>query len=268
MFATKNDLSWNVISRDLTVKVQGEEIWVPGKKAQLRDDNLEVLGITGDKYTVFQNSNLKNLVMPLVDEGLLEVTNIGYLGKGEKVFIQATMSEAYKVVGEEHKGMITLLNSHNGSSALAVGVTDTRVICGNTFASALTDMDQRIRHTGDIEEQVLNITDVVNFVNDGMAKFSQAAELLSSTRCDDEMMDVLITAAFKRETVQARNTIKKFYRNGIGTEGKSLYDALNGVTQWATHNSNKKDGTRFASANFGSAAQVSRNFMNAALALV
>lgn len=267
-FATADNLDWNVISRNLTYSVDGTEYNVPGKRVQLRDDTHGVVGITSDAYTVFQNSELKNLVMPMVEEGLLEIRNIGYLGFGAKVFVQAQMTESYKVVGEEHKGSLTILNSHDGSSALAAGVTDTRVICSNTFASALTDLDTRIRHTSDIGTKALDIKSTLNFVNEGMAKFAQASELLASTPCDDTTLNELISVAYGRETVRARNQIVDFYRAGVGNEGKTMWDALNGVTQYITHNSNKSSEKRFASANFGSGSQVSRRFMNAALELV
>ena len=66
-FATVDQLDWNVISRDLTVQVDGESIKVPSKKAQLRDDTNQVIGVTGKDYQVFQNSDLKDLVMPAVE---------------------------------------------------------------------------------------------------------------------------------------------------------------------------------------------------------
>ena len=267
-FATQDQLNWNVVSRPLTYEVDGVQHQVPGKQVQLRDDFNTSLGITSDSYTVFQNSELRALVAPMVEEGLIQVTNIGYLGTGSKVFIQAEMTESYKVVGEEHKGSLTILNSHDGTSALAAGVTDTRVICSNTFASALTDLDTRLRHTSDISVKALDIKSTINFVNEGMAKFAQASELLATTRCDEEMLNNLITEAYGRETVRARNQIVEFYRSGVGNEGKTLWDALNGVTQYVTHNSNKNEGKRFASSNFGAGAAVSRRFMNQALALV
>ena len=267
-FATVDNLDWNVISRDLTYLVDGVEHRVPGKKVQLRDDYHTVLGITSSAYTVFQNSELRALVAPMVEEGLLEITNIGYLGTGAKVFVQAQMTESYRVAGEEHKGSLTILNSHDGSSALAAGVTDTRVICSNTFASALTDLDTRLRHTSDIATRALDIATTINFVNEGMAKFAEASEALAATRCTEDTLNELITAAYGRETVRARNQIVEFYRSGVGNEGKTLWDGLNGLTQFITHESNKKEGKRFASANFGAGAAVSRRFMNHALQLV
>ena len=271
MFATQNQLDWAVASAALTATLDtGSQVEVPGKVAQVRSDNGAVIGITSPSYEVFQNSDLKGLIQPLVEEGLLEINNIGYLGKGNKVFIQAQMSQEFTVAGEAHKGNLTLLNSHDGTSTLAAGVTDTRVICSNTFASALSNFDTRIRHNSEMHVKALEITETINFVNEGMKKFSEQAEILASTRCNTETLDSLLSYAFKKDdvkTLRPRNKIVSFFRSGIGNEGKTLWDGLNGLTEWVSHDSSKDAGKRFATANFGKGAEVSRRFVKAALAL-
>ena len=269
-FSTTDQLNWGVISRDLNVTVGGEQIRVPGKVAQLRDDTNQVLGITSDRYTVFQNSSLRDFVAPLVEEGLLEIANIGYLGVGNKVFIQAQMTEDYTVAGENHKGMITLLNSHDGTAALSVGVTDTRVICGNTFAMAMGDMTTKLRHTMSMHDEATRITEVIDFVNERMSIYTQHAEMLASTAADLVTCDDIIAAAYNKpvENVRGANNIRKLFRSGRGNDGKTLYDAVNAVTEYTTHFAQKDAAKRHASVNFGSNALVNRRAMNAALALV
>ena len=166
-FATTDTLNWNVGTRDLFYTVAGEEIKVPGKVAQVRTDTRECVGITSPSYEVFQNHSLKDLVYPLVDAGQLTIENMGYLGKGEKVFIQCAMADEYKMGNESFKGMITLLNSHNASSKLSAGVTTERVICSNTFAMAQQDMSTKLAHRADIHSRALEITEVIKaYIND------------------------------------------------------------------------------------------------------
>ncbi len=270
-FSTNDQLNWGVSSAALTATLDdGQQIPVFDKVAQVRDDNGAVLGITSPSYEIYQNNDLKNLITPMVDEGLLEITNIGYLGKGEKVFIQAQMAQEYKIVGEAHRARITLLNAHDGSAALAAGVTDHRVICSNTFAMAMTDLDKRLRHTADIHTHALEITQTIDYVNENMMRFRDASETLAHTNCDDAMLDTLIAATYKKpvENVRAANSIRRFFREGAGNEGVSLWDGLNAITQYTTHSAMKDDGKRFASVNFGANALRNRTAMNAALALV
>jgi phage/plasmid-like protein (TIGR03299 family) len=263
-FATTNTLDWNVGTLPLFVKVGDEDIQVPGKVAQVRADNRDVIGITSPSYEVFQNHSLKDLVYPLVDAGQLTIENMGYLGKGEKVFIQCAMADEYKMGNESFKGMITLLNSHNGSSKLSAGVTTERVICSNTFAMAQQDMSAKLAHRSDIHDRALEITEVVSFVNEHMERYQEHVRLLQKASMNDEQLDELITNTFAKdvEHVRAANSIRRFFRVGIGNEGKTVWDGVNAVTQWVTHNSSKDQGKRFASANFGKGAELSRRAMN------
>ena len=269
-FSTQDNLNWDVITAPLTASVDGKTAKVTHKVAQLRDDTYEVIGVTGSSYEVFQNSSLKEFVNPLVEEGLLEITNIGYLGNGGKVFIQAQMTEAYQMAGEDHKAQISLLNAHDGSAALAAGVTDTRVVCSNTFAMAMADMSSRLRHSRGIADKAVRISEVVNYVNDQMRQYAEAVEVLASTKATDQMVDKVISGAYGKDvkSIRAASDIRALYRNGKGNEGRTLYDAVNGVTEYTTHVAGKDANKRFVSVNFGRNAEVNKKAFKTALALV
>lgn len=269
MMATKDNLDWNVGTRDLSYEVDGNTYYVPFKKAHFRDDTNQCVGVTGQSYEVFQNSSLKEFVTPLVEEGILEIVNMGVLGVGQKVFIQAQMTQDFTIVGENHKGMISLLNSHDGTSALAAGVTDKRVICNNTFAMAMGDMSTRLKHSRGLDDKSKQIDAIINFVNERMTMFSEHAEQLASTKSNILMVDHIIEEAYGKpaDSVRAANNIRQFYRNGIGTNGETLWDAVNAFTQYTTHEMGKDD-SRFTSVNFGRGAKLNRAAVNAALALV
>ena len=269
LMATKDNLDWNVITRDLSYQVDGQTYYVPNKKVHVRDDDNRAVGVTGLKYELFQNDDLKDFVMPLVEEGLLVIENMGYIGVGQKVYVQARMANEYTIAGEQHRGMITLLNSHDGSASLAAGVTDQRVICNNTFAMAMTDMSSRLRHTVGLYEKAAQISEIIDFVNERMATFSEAAEVLASTKANILMVDAMIEDAFEKpaESVRATNSIREFYRSGMGNEGKTLWDSFNAITQFTTHEAGKDAGQRFASVNFGRMAKINRRAMESALEL-
>lgn len=271
MFAAQDSLDWNVISRPLVaVGAQGQLLSVPGKVAQVRDDNDSIIGITGQDYTIFQNSDLKNIVTPLVDEGLLEITNMGYLKGGSKVFIQAQMTEEYRAAGDAHRGSITLLNAHDGTAALAAGVTATRVICTNTFTTAMSDMGTRFRHNSAIHDNAANITAIVEYVNENMRIYAEAADKLALHVCVGSELDDIISDAYNKpvENVRAANKIRQFYRYGIQTEGRTLYDVFNAITQYTNHNAVKDDDKRYGSVTFGRNASVNRRALEACLARV
>jgi phage/plasmid-like protein (TIGR03299 family) len=268
--AINASLDWNVVSCPLNVTLpDGTTRQVPNRQVLVRDDNFDQVGVVGNRYEIVQNSVITGLVDPLVSEGLLEVTNVGYLGTGSKVFIQAQMTEEYQIVGENHRAMLTLMNSHDGTTPLSAGVTDTRVICQNTFAMAMEDMSTRLRHKAGVNEQALKITETIEFVNERMRRFSEAAEVLSSTKTTVGVVDKIILAAYgkkENETVRNRDEIVDLFFNGRGNGGSTLWDCVNAVTEFNTHKSQKSPEARFGYANFGTGARVARKAIDAALA--
>lgn len=269
--ATQASLDWNVIACPVTVQLpDGTSREVPNRKVLVRDDNLDQVGVVGGRYEIVQNSVITNLVRPLVEEGLLEIVNQGYIGTGSKVFIQAQMADEYEIAGEKHRAMLTMLNSHDGTSPLAAGVTDTRVICQNTFAMAMEDMSTRLQHKLGVNEQALKITETLDFVNERMRRFSEAAETLASTKATVGQFDRILLAAYGKkegDTVRNRDQIAERFFAGRGNEGATLWDAFNAITEFNTHVSAKTAEARFGYANFGTGASVARRAIDAALAL-
>jgi phage/plasmid-like protein (TIGR03299 family) len=269
--ATQASLDWNVIACPMSVQLpDGTSRQVKTRKVLVRDDNFEQVGVVGNRYEIVQNSVITGLVQPLVSEGLLEIVNQGYIGTGSKVFIQAQMTQEYEIVGETHRAMLTMMNSHDGTSPLAAGVTDTRVICQNTFAMAMEDMSTRLQHKMGVNEQALKITETLDFVNERMKRFAEAANVLASTKATVSQVDQIIKSAYSKkenETVRNRDEIVNRFFAGAGNEGATLWDAFNAITEFNTHASGKTAESRFGYANFGTGARVARRAIDMALAL-
>lgn len=268
-FFVPNDLNWTVSKRPMTFDYNGQSIGIPNKFSVVRDDNQTFLGIVGPDYEVVQNSSLLHQVGALESEGLLTRSNTGHLDKGARVFVQSKFAEEFVVAGDETQAMVSLLNGHGSGMATRIGLTCVRVICGNTFAMAMKDLDVRITHRPGANERVLTNTYVREYVNDRMKVYSQHMETLDSTECSKGKFDTLMKEIYRRTEI---NKIKEFneleylFRNGSGNNGRTLADAVNAVTEFNTHRSSKKSARRFVSNQFGSAANVSRRAFQVALA--
>jgi phage/plasmid-like protein (TIGR03299 family) len=265
-FKINDQLNWTVSKRTLCyVDSQGEMVPWTEKQAVVRDDNDVALGVVSPSYELVQNEDLKQLVNPLVSEGLLNVVNTGYLSKGAKVFIQAEVNKEFQVVGENYKGLITLLNGHTGNASVAIGTTATRVICGNTFAMAYNEIGEKFRHTEGVSERVLSSTVVVNYVNVAMQKYSEYVETLAGTRCTESQFKQAVENIYGKKDGELRDNfvsqLNNLFYNGRGNEGKTMYDAFNAVTEYATHYSRKTADGRFNYANFGKGADLNRRAM-------
>lgn len=264
-FALNDSLDWTVSKRTLSyMTVDGLQQWGE-KQAVVRDDNDVALGVVSPGYELVQNEDLKSLINPMVSEGLLTVTNQGYLSKGAKVFIQAQVNKEFQVAGEDYKGMITVLNGHTGNASVAIGTTATRVICSNTFAMAYSDIGERYRHSEGVTERVLESKTILNYVNDAMQKYSEYVETLAGAKCTSRQFKEAVEAIYGKETKSMRESfvdqLNNLFYNGKGNEGKTFYDCFNAITEYASHHSRKSESGRFNYANFGKGADVNRRAM-------
>ena len=271
-FAVTNDLSWTVSHRPLFFqRANGSTTEWPDRVAVVRDDNERCLGTVAPTYETVQNSDLLNLVKPMVDEGLLTIENMGYLNHGARVFAQAKLNQDYKVIGEDYKGYVTLLNGHVGNCSVAIGSTMTRVICGNTFASAYSDISERYRHSAGVNDRVLESTFVIDYVNGAMQTYSQYMEKLATAKCTSAQFKTFLEEVYNKPVNKMRDSfvsqLNNLFYSGKGNEGKTYHDAFNAVTEYASNYSRKTQTGRFMYSQFGQGANINNRALRAGLEL-
>jgi hypothetical protein len=271
-FAVSNDLSWTVSHRPLFFQREnGTTAEWPERVAVVRDDNERCLGTVAPTYETVQNSDLLNLVKPMVDEGLLTIENMGYLNHGARVFAQAKLNQEYKVIGEDYQGFVTLLNGHVGNCSVAIGSTMTRVICGNTFASAYSDISERYRHSAGVTERVLESTFIIDYVNGAMQTYAQYMEKLATTKCTASQFKTFIEEVYNKPVDKMRDSfvsqLNNLFYSGKGNEGKTYHDAFNAVTEYASNYSRKTTSGRFLYSQFGQGARINNRALRAGLEL-
>jgi phage/plasmid-like protein (TIGR03299 family) len=265
-FSKSDDLSWSVEKRPLYFTGNdGQPVAWPDKMAIVRQDTGRCLGSVSDSYEPVQNSDLKTLITPMVEEGVLTVANQGYLNHGAKVFIQAQIEQEFVVIGESYKGYITLLNSHNGSSSVSVGPVMHRVICGNSFTAAYREIGQRFRHTEGVTERFLSSSAVIDFVDEAMKVYAGKVETLAKTPCSGTQFRNALELIYQKEVKDMRESfidkLNHLFYNGAGNEGRTMYDCFNSVTEYSNHHARKTISGNYYYANFGQGANAGRRAM-------
>jgi len=271
-FAVTNDLNWSVSKRPLFYqRANGSSAEWPDRVAVVRDDNDRCLGIVSPDYETVQNSDLLNLVNPMVEEGLLTIENMGYLNHGARVFAQAKVNKEFTVIGEDYKGYITLLNGHVGNSSVAIGSTMTRVICGNTFTAAYSDISERYRHSAGVTERVLESTFVLDYINGAMKTYSDYVEKLAGAKCTGAQFKTFVEEVYQKPVDSMRDSfvsqLNNLFYNGRGNEGKTFSDAFNACTEYASNYSRKTPQGRFQYAQFGQGARINNRALRVGLEL-
>lgn len=267
-FAVSDNLDWTVSHRALCFMGNSGELerW-DERVAVVRDDNGKCLGSVSPDYETVQNSDLLQLIQPMVDEGVLTIENMGYLAHGAKVFAQAKINQEFQVIGEDYNAYITLLNGHVGNASVAIGPSATRVICGNTFAMAYADLSERYRHFTGVNDRVLESVAVTNYVNGAMATYSANVEKLATSTCTSVQFRNFLEATYSKEAAKMRNVEKlnELFYSGAGNEGRTFYDAFNAVTDFGSNQSRRDSAGRFNYVNFGSGSRINQRAMKVAL---
>ena len=132
---------------------------VEGRRAVVRYDRQEVLGVVSDRYVPVQNTHAFGFLDAVVADGGLRYHTAGALGRGEKIFLLAKLPESIRVKNSDDlvDKFLLLANSHDGSSALRVFFTPVRVVCQNTLSIAQRRSKGQgvsIMHKGNLEAKI------------------------------------------------------------------------------------------------------------------
>ena len=226
-------------------------------KAIIRQDTGDVLGIRGQKYTPYQNSEAFKVLDPFIGIGKGIWHTAGVLGKGEKIWIQAKLPGQIEVTKNDIiEKYFLLVNSHNGSTGIKLLFSPQRVVCQNTLQMALVGGESSImnvRHTKNHEIKIKNALKILGFVEKLSEDFTIDAKKMyefkmSDTDIDNYLSDIITIAGEAKEKVKlyedkAYMRYRDYIEGGIGTDIQgvkgSLWGAYNAVTEAIDHSTRK-----------------------------
>jgi phage/plasmid-like protein (TIGR03299 family) len=245
--------------------------------ATVRTDTGDVLGFVNDHYKPIQNINAFKFFDILVAENEAVYDTAGIIGKGERVWILAKLPGYMNVRGKDIINKYLLLtNSHDGSSHVQVKLISIRLVCNNSFTSALPGAGEaQISHT-------------LNAAQD----LEQATTMLGVSKYLYEQLEVMfngmasrkITEGQLREYVQAlvpdneeaentartgkiRNSVLQLHESGQGAylARGTWWGAFNSVAEYTDHIMPDEDSsTRLNSIWFGRGEQLKLKAFNLA----
>jgi len=215
-----------------------------------RSDNNGWLGTVKERYTPTQNAFLVETLVDATSSLDLELTNGGILKNGSKVFYQMALPNEY--IGKSViKRNITAINSHDGSTAVAFGSTNTVVVCQNTFFRAYREME-KIKHTVSSTNRITEMANNLKMTIDLDLLMMDNFKRMADIEMKDEHIENLIKKLFNKDlnkdmsqiSTRAKNQIQTFADNlttEINLEGKTLWGLFNAVTRYTNHEAAPKD---------------------------
>lgn len=263
---------------------------VPQRKAVVRSDTGDVLGVVGNSYVPVQNRQAFGFLDAIVADGSLRYHTAGALGKGERVWMLAKLPNDIRVKNSDDiaEKYLLLSNSHDGTSSLRVYFSPIRVVCANTLAIAEKEgrgHGVSIIHKGDLAAKVQQAQEVLGLANRFYENVEDQINLLASHYPSQEQLEGFFKNVFpdppEGESTRAKNVRREMFRlfeDGIGHDMPEIrhttWTALNAVTEFVDHYRSTRGKTtaerasnRLESAWFGSGARLKERAWNLALHL-
>jgi phage/plasmid-like protein (TIGR03299 family) len=186
---------------------------IESKWATVRSNDARVLGVVGDDYTCFQNTEAFAWCDSILQSGELVFETAGSLQNGRIVWVCAKIPQSLRIAGDKVDEYLVIVNSHDGSSALRVFITPIRVVCQNTLNLALRSMRTTfsVRHTRNYEQRMGEARRALQITSDYFKSFEEIAnEMLAQafSRTQFENLAAKVLRAPSPQNVQTERGLK------------------------------------------------------------
>jgi len=240
------ETNWTVRKEPLTATKLTDDgiIELPTQTFGLfRSDTDSWLGSVGNQYIPMQNFELAETIVGIQDTFGGQI-NGGDLRDGRKIFYQLSLKDEH-VGPDTLKRFITCMNSHDGTSSIGFGSTNTVISCSNTFHKAMKDLS-RFRHTMTASERLaMAVAEFRNAMNedaDLMDRFKRFTEVnIDRTILERVMHNVFkVDMNLKESDVSTRkkNQISDFEKaleQETSQKEGTLWGLFNAVTYYTNH---------------------------------
>lgn len=174
-----------------------------------------------------------------------------------------------KIANDEHKAYLVARTSHDGSTALQIAPSVSRLRCTNQIAGIFSkSATYTLKHTTNAEFKIDDIKRIIPVTYEGIKFYELIGnKLINETLTDTEVDNIfkkmwslpsiieespyaLLSTGQKRQfnsAITARATAKAIYRGDTGTQEElygTAFGAFQAVVEYADHFSHKSDATR------------------------
>lgn len=270
-----------------------------GVREDLNDhetQGLVALHVPKNSYQPISNGELWDAAKGAIEGIGAKVSCVGTLKAGKVFFVSVQLNEdggKFTVKRANGEGFddffanLNIIGSHDGTLGVKAYDSTVRIVCMNTLRWSLEaagDVNFTVYHTKNAPTAMTNLPALVNAILSGRAQFRDSMEYLATQAISATDARLLVTGYFVRGflanahtekdayqiATRTRNAIEEIstlFHRGKGNLGKSLYDLLNGVTEYYTTGEGTGKGetdkaARLCKANFGKAADHKTAFCN------
>jgi phage/plasmid-like protein (TIGR03299 family) len=209
-----------------------QQIEVPNKKAIVRSDTFDVLGVHSGSYASHQYDEwLLKSVSNILDDDLV-IGSAGLLKNGAIAWVQVEMPENSKVADVEFRPNLLATTSFNGSISTTYKRTVTIVVCDNTREIALReDSEQiKIRHTANSAVRLDNARNALNIVHQLEDAFGKEIAQLLDTAFTDQQFEKFLTKLILVKDTESKQALTR--SDNLKSEFLTLWREDERVSPW------------------------------------
>jgi len=230
-------LDWDVIQTP--VSVNGLE--VEGYKANVRDSDGSVLGITSDKYRPVQNREAFDFTDAMIGAGCRYET-AGSLKDGKLVWLLA-LTDQRKILGDEIQQYLTFATGHDGKTPVKVFDTSTRVVCANTYQLALNGAKRvwTFEHQNGVQERLAEFRITMENARNYMDGLEVRAQELFDLKITQRRLNKILDQVFGSEADFVEQPMKQNRIVALKTRLLTVYNDREDLqnfrgTAWGLYN--------------------------------
>jgi len=251
---------------------------VPEKKVLVRTDTHDALSIVCRSYKVVQPGEILGFFQDLVKGNGFTLETAGSLRGGNRIWALARVNEGAEIVdGDKVRPYLLLATSYDGSMATTAQFTSIRVVCNNTLTAAVGDhgssgrtYEPRVRISHLTEFNPSTVRQQLSIATSSWEAFLMKTQQMAQAKIDDKAMDRFLLDLYyvnredelaieiARKTKAYQRITELFKGCGLGADmaGRTLWGAVNAVTQYVDHERGKQRDTGLDAAWFGEGAQL------------
>jgi hypothetical protein len=255
MSDVKNKVNEILVAHNLDFRIEKERLLSATGKATpfyglFNDKTGECINSVKEGYTVSQNDEVVELVLEgMQGFGELSVSKAGALNGGRKVFIQLGI-EGMSLVGEERiKRYVTIIDSNDGSTGLAVSIGELVMSCQNQFYRFYKNSQSKLRHTASLTQRIKEIPFLIENVLVENIRLTETYKQFQSTEVSRKLADDMVkyllgfdrnmsikkSAELSTRSLNSMNELYNHIEKETNQKGMNLFGLFSGVTSWTTH---------------------------------
>ncbi len=241
-------ITWDVQLKNICI--EGETDVIENQHALVRDDNKKVLSVFKHSYKPCLNKDFTATAERISNLTKFQIEGYQEINNGKRVLAYLKNNDPnFRLVGEPVDDYMVIGNSHDGSTSLFLGNSNTIIRCMNQFGSIMQNL--RIRHTASMDQKLeLAIADIEEYFRK-VERMGKTFEKFREIKIDKNIIHALTERLFDLDhnhEISDRKAAKMLdFKESVDQEidalGTNFWGLFNGVTHFTTHKVSSKNPT-------------------------